>query len=228
MPSIQGSEVTFDNIESMLSRCASNQGGEFRPASESWGLAAAGLFLNEIKESALYVAAQDALAGFLLSGNEDQTRFAASVANPTFVSVETWTAALAREDLDDATREEMRFSLSMAARRSRGAYGSWMRQFVGQSSWDWFMAAYNFWDHDWFMANLPILLAAADMRPLATFSFSHQHMNRAEALRYRGELAGRREQLGNEFLDPLLAQIDTMLAEDRYLPGDGAIRWLDA
>lgn len=228
MAMILDTEVTLDNVESVLSWCARNQGDDFAPPSQSWGFSAAAHFLNEVKDSPLYVAAQEAFTRFLREGGEHEARFAASLSNPAFVPADAWSAALKRNDIDEDSKHAMRFSFGMGVQQNRAAYDPRMRDVVGRPGWQSFVGAFAYWDHAWLLDNLAPVLQAGYDSPAATLMYGVRRMNRTEALRFRRELTGRRDQLGDALLDPLLEFIDKMLADDEFQAGDGSIRWLDA
>ena len=79
---VLGEAVTADNLESLLRRCAANLPGDYKPDSQSWGLAAAIQLLGRLRGSPLEAKGRRILAQFRSGGNADEVQLAKDVVGP--------------------------------------------------------------------------------------------------------------------------------------------------
>ncbi len=223
MPEVQGQEVTLENVKSVLADCAANQGDDYSPPSHSWGYSAGSVFLNEVRGTPLYVAAQAAFAQFMRDGSVQQAQFAASLSDPALIPGDAWFAGLARADLDEDTKRSLRFGLGMAVGRGGVPYEERMRAVVGRPGWSSFMSAYALHDHDWFIAHLHEMLPAG-RKAAEELIFAIRDMNRAEAIEFQKELVDGAGELDEQARDVLVKELERKLVADEFTKGT-KVRW---
>lgn len=223
MSEVQGQEVTTENLSSVLADCAANQGDDYSPPSHSWGFSAAAVFLREVSGTPLYAAAQGVLAQFMTDGSVSQAQFAASLADPASIPGKAWLAGLARADLDDDTKRDLRAGLGRAVGRGQVPYEERMRAVVGRPGWSSFLSAYALYDHDWFMAHLHELLPAG-AKAAEELLFAVAHMNRAEAAKFQKELLDGEGEVDEQARKALVDEVERKLTADEFAPGK-TTRW---
>jgi hypothetical protein len=165
------------------------------------------------------------LGNFLSSGPPRQAEFAAKVHNLHGVlPAAKLSEALARQELDAIPKLRLMIAtdLSLCIQKGELAYSKTLRRFAGDVSIDgWLTACYVIFDHEWFLANLKLVLS--DDPDKADGRLALVGDTKAELLRLRDELRERRAQIG----DQTLRLYEERLAEvlPRFADTPDTIRW---
>src|SRR5689334_16570494 len=136
MLEIQGTPVTVDNLEELLTRCAANLPGDFKPDSMTWGFAAASKFLDDAAGTPLHRLALEVLGNFLVEASEDEVTLAVSLLPPQTTPVDKLRLALDRTDLPDALNGKVAAALARALAWQPQHYAPLFRAQAGKPRWE--------------------------------------------------------------------------------------------
>lgn len=207
--------IAPDQVPTRLAEAARNLPDEYRPESQAWGQS----FAHELLVNAtpdVKIAIGETFDRFLATGNVEQATLAATTYPDKAGATLGIIAGLSRRDLPKEVVDALVGALGRAIQAGQLPYDPGYRGLVGKGLRYALTFGVVVYDFAWFLDNARKVLGKSAKDAANALWMAASPMRQAELDALRAGLESRRADLGDAYLDALLATLDEGASDGRF------------